>query len=147
MTFKGFAIIGVLLAVSFAVGRYTVPKSVTTEVKQTVVEKENKNINQKVDTTKTETDKPDGTKTIVTISHVNTTDKSTTKNAEKTDSKTVTVSQSNHLIIEGLVGLDVTNSTGLIYGAQISNNLIGPVRIGIFGFTDGKFGVSLGLQF
>ena len=47
------------------------------------------------------------------------------------------------ILIQGMAGI---GKSGVIYGAQVSRDLIGPVTIGVWGFSDLRFGLSLGLK-
>lgn len=131
------------MAAAFAIGRYTVPKSITTDTHTNIVEKIDTNV--KKDETITSTKKPDGTVTTVTVIHSDISSK--TKESIKEDTHTKIVANTGSLNIEALASLDITNPTHLVYGAHVSNSLIGPIRVGVFGFTDGKVGLSLGLSF
>ena len=140
-----------ILLATFAAGRLTAPEKIKTETKTVTVEVEKKvqDTNQKKNTKTTEIVNKDGSKVITTTTTVDTDTKVKTNIDQTTKSDTIKSEQksSSSLIIEGLVSTNINNSTGLTYGAGVSNNLIGPVRIGGFGFTDGKVGVSLGIQF
>lgn len=141
----------IILACTFVAGRYTAPEKVRVETKTVTVEVEKKvqDTNQKKNTKMTEIVNKDGSKVITTTTTVDTDTKTKTNIDQTTKSdtvKTVQISGSS-LIIEGLVGTNVTNPAGLVYGAEISNKLIGPIRVGIFGFTDSRVGGSIGFQF
>lgn len=141
----------ILLAGTFAFGRYSAPERVRIETKTVTVEVEKKtqNTDIKQNTKTTTVIKPDGTKIIdtTTISDTDTKTKTDIDQTTSTDTTKETDKSSSKLIIEGLASTTITNPSGITFGGHISNNLIGPVRIGVFGFTDGKVGISLGFQF
>lgn len=143
---------GILTALGYAFGHYSAPEKVRVETKTVTVEVEKKveNTDKKENIKTTEVVKPDGTKTTTTTIIADTKIKSQTDTDTNTkvDNKQTTQKSSSSLIVEGMVSANINNvSNNLVYGAHISNNLIGPVRTGLFGFTDGKVGVSLGIQF
>ena len=148
---------GVVL-VSVAVGRFTAPVKTKIEIKTVEVIKEvkveTKDTKKKDDKTytKTETIKPDGTKTsVTTIVDKDTTDTriDTKTNATTTvsqDSTKETTSRGGRLNLSLLGGMtSITNSTP-IWGAHVSKEVLGPMTLGIFGFTNGSGGVSIGIN-
>lgn len=152
MNTKIYFIMGVLAALGYAAGRWSAPEKVKIETKIVTVEVEKKteNTDKKENIKSVEVVKPDGTKTTTTEIIADTKTKSETniKETTKEDTKQTTQKSTSSLIVEGLVSGNINDlSSGLTYGGHISNNLIGPIRIGAFGFTNRNFGVSLGLQF
>lgn len=151
-------------AVGLATGRLTTPEKVRIETKtvtqtQTKDDKTtqvNTDKDQHVQVVKTETKKPDGTTVTVTRlvkdtdtrRNVNQEDKSdATTSQTVTQSKEVDASKSR-ITISTLVGLDVSNLTGgPVYGASATRPFLGPICLGVWGFTNKTAGVSLGLQF
>lgn len=148
-------VVGVF-ALGLAVGRYSLPAKVVTKevVKVEIKEVEKKVTNKHNDKTVVivETKKPDGT--VVTEKRI--VDKSTTDT--KTDTSTDTKSESNkettkeyaknQYSIRALVGKDFTNfSAPMVYGAAFDRKFFGPITVGVFGFTNGLGGVSVGLNF
>ena len=131
-----------LIIVSFATGRYTVP--VRVETKTITVEVEHKKEDTKVDKVTTIVVKPDGTKTTVI------TDKTETKTTDDTNSKTETSklvkNNSGNTNISVLAGLDALNPK-FVYGLSATRTIIGPVSIGVWGLNNLTFGASVGLQF
>lgn len=144
---KNYIIIAILMLSAFAVGRYITPKNTTDTTHAIETIKEQEDIHKNQDITKTETVTPDGKKVIVTRIQTITDTITKIKEVEKKDESKSTKQIGNILIVDLLSSLDTTKPFSLVYGAAVSNNLIGPVRIGAFGFTDGRVGVSLGLQF
>jgi hypothetical protein len=60
----------------------------------------------------------------------------------------VVESKKSTLNVYAMGGLDVTSpQNGFIVGAHVSKQLIGPVSIGLFGFTNKTAGVSIGMSF
>lgn len=145
MNLKTAAIVlGALCAVSFAVGRYTAPEKVKTEIK---IQKEV--ITQQVVHTVTKVvERPDGTKeTEVTQDS----DTNTHSDTVKDKLKEVIVSHDS-LNISILAGAQPHLFQGIsvgpiIYGASVTKTLWGPVTIGAWGLSDLSAGVSLGLNF
>lgn len=54
---------------------------------------------------------------------------------------------SSQIHIQALAGIDTTDNFTPVYGAAISKDLIGPVSVGVFGLTNGVYGVTLGVSF
>lgn len=145
-----------LLLGGFLVGRYTSPSSVTekthteTDTKQTQVDDKtiDKNVNK--DYKKTVVKNKDGSETITTevIDKSNTTitDNNSTTTSSNTISnteKTTTYSVNNYMLS---VAADV-NSGGITYGALVQKRLLGPIYLGVMGFTDKRVGLTLGVSF
>lgn len=140
----------VVILVSFATGRYTVPEKVKVETKVVEVEKKTDTLdkNQHKVTTVVIVKKPDGTvqteKTTTqdsnyTNKETNNVDlaKDTTKETDKDEAK---------VTVAALVGLNVFNGQ-IKYGAQVYKPVIGPIGIGVFGLSDGTAGCSVGISF
>lgn len=144
-----------LLATSFAVGRFTVPVRVKTEIKEVQVEKKvtDKDIkeNKRVETVKTEIVRPDGTKETTTKIIEDTKKNTDSKTTAQTDSSRSSTSETKKegagLSVAGLAGVNVLAPSGLIFGGHVQTSLLGPVTIGAFGLSNWTFGVSLGLRF
>lgn len=131
------------LLVSFAVGRYTanVTKTVSTDKQTTVTDDKNTET-----TTSTEIYKPDGTKTITTVTIDNS---DTTENHTDQEKTTQTVAkasaQYNLSILGGIYAQSTINP--LVYGASINKEILGPVTGGAWILSNGTFGVSVGVNF
>lgn len=151
-----YVTVGVLILTSFALGRYTSKSVTTTQVtqKQTVdtkVNQDSKVDDHKTVVTDTKTIKPDGTKidqvTTVTdnkVSNTITDSKTDSVTDTKTDSKTTTGGSSGGgLIISGAIGLDLRNNGNQVYGLEISNTLVGPIRLGIMGLGNASTAIGL----
>lgn len=125
----------------FAIGRFSSPTKIKTEIKTVEVEKIVTVVEHKTITIR---EKPDGTKETVIVSDTNTDSKSNSKGTDTT--KEVTGSK-DKLTISGLIGMNYTAIGAPIYGLSVSKNLLGPIRVGLFGMTDKVAGISLGLDF
>lgn len=141
----------IVVLTSFAFGRYSTPVIVKTE--RVEVEKKTEtstdDLNRHKETTTKEVVKPDGSKETTTTTTEDTSrrkDKKDTEDTQKSD-KTETVKSKDVVTLSALAMVSVTNPTGIDYGLHVSKPMIGPIVVGIFGFTDGRVGVSLGLQF
>lgn len=151
----------VVVAVVFAAGRYSAPEKIKIETKIVEVEKKVEDTDQKKikDTHKKTTTivvkKADGTETTTSV----TTDDSVVKDDKTTKitddiSKTSDIvkeesKSTSHLNLALLGGTNVLNpsSSGIIYGASASRNLVGPITVGLWGLNSGIGGMSIGLEF
>lgn len=141
MNTRTIVIISILaLAGSFALGRYLSPEKTKTVTSTVEVEKI---VVQTVHSVTKIIERPDGTKETVIVANTKTDSK--TNEESQTDSKEVTKSK-DKLIISVLAGMQLPLNGQLIYGAEISKNLLGPLRMGLFAMTDRKVGISLGLE-
>ncbi len=128
-----------LLAITFALGRYSnnKPDIKTSEVAIVAKDKE---INKHVETVTTK----DAAGNVKIVTTVDTIARSTEK--DKTISKTEEKSNVNTLNISGLAGYDF-HQNKVIYGGSVTKQLIGPITIGAFGLSNCTFGLSIGLEF
>lgn len=154
-------IIVIVGATGVAVGRYTVPVKIKTEIKTVEVIKtvtvQDTSADKKVhkETTTTTTTKPDGSKesktTVVEDSDFkkDTTIVKNEDDAKFSDSKTEITKTGSRLNISALAGAPVSlhGLGNFTYGLHISRDLIGPVSVGLFGMSDGVAGISIGLTF
>lgn len=141
MTTRNIIIISVLaLATSFAIGRYLTPERVKTEIKTVTVEKVVVEVKRVVTTVK---EKPDGTKETVIVEDSKT---NTNENSQTVDSKHEETKSKNKLIVAAMAGMNIPVDGQLIYGLEVSKNLLGPIRMGIFGMTNKTAGITLGLE-
>lgn len=142
----------IAIVAAFAFGRFSAPEKIKIETK--IVEVERKTSESETDrhkeSTTTEVTRPDGTKEKTTTTTEDTNRKSastddTNKNTEIT--KEVTKSGSP-VTIQALAAVNVTSLAAPIdYGMSISRPLLGPITVGIFGFSSGKVGFGIGLTF
>lgn len=140
-----YKIIAILIAlvVSFFVGKYNGVKSVSIDTKkQEIKAEESKKIDKHVKTVITEKKNKDGSVEKVTVIDNNTNVES------KVDSvkKEITVSkQDNKVKILGFTGYDF-NDKAITYGVGVTTQLIGPFDIGVFGFNNKTFGLTIGME-
>ena len=130
----------IALITSFAIGRFMAPERVKTVIHTVEVEKIVVQIKHEVQTI---TVKPDGTSTTTTVTDTNT-NSHTDSNIADT-SREVPVNK-NIVSISALIGTKVFPFSDRVYGASISKNIVGPIRLGVFGLSDKTFGMSLGLD-
>lgn len=147
LTRNQYIILAVLLVTSFAFGRYATPEKVKVETKTVTVEVEKKVEVAHVITKIVEVKKPDGTSTTETTTVTDTNTNTSSTNNTNIDSIKETIKSSSVLNISGLASIDALNPTSITYGVSINKQLIGPITFGLFGFTDKKVGVSIGLNF
>lgn len=128
--------------------------TITSEIKTTDNKVDNKNTD-KQDHKKViivEKKNPDGTTTKTTTitddSDTKTTDKITdNKTSDSTSTKVVEYSKPS-LFVAAMAGPNLKDlSGGLTYGASVDKRFLGPIFVGGYGFTNGQFGVRLGLEF
>jgi hypothetical protein len=118
----------------YAFGRWGHPVKVT-ETKVVEVERQDKS---KI--TQVETVKPDGTRVIRTRTQRDV-DTSRKTKAEKT------ADYGGRVGIAFLSGVHVHSPAQLLYGGHITAPVLGPIRAGAWGLSNGTLGVSLGLDF
>lgn len=150
METKTKVIIGAIaLAVTFALGRYTVPIKTVTEIKYVEVDKkvDQTDSSKKTHTTTTIVQAPDGSKTTTIVQDTGSTTKSTETEQKSDSSDTIkTVSRASNITISGLGGVDFTRGVPM-YGLSVSRPILGPITAGAWLLTPGVVGVSLGLSF
>lgn len=145
MDLKNKIFIGIgYTALIFAIGRYTVQKP-TTDILETqqVQQTEDKHINTKK--TVTETKKPDGTDTIVTVINQTVEDEKKDKIDTTVQIKEKPVNKPLSLAI--LAGADYGQPLKPVYGLSVSKEILGPITIGVFGLQNKTIGISIGLNF
>lgn len=155
-------IIVVACLVSFAVGRYTVPISVKEESKEVDInkqvekKKEERDVHEHRDVITKKVTRPDGTIEIEKriVEDKNTTDKKSSSDTSLVESD----KESKKEVIRGGSKTNISvlfrsrdnvfkNHTFDVYGASINRELLGPITIGVFGFSTGSGGLSLGVNF
>lgn len=135
----------VALAVSFAVGRYTVPEKVKIETKVVQVEKQDTDKDTHKKTIVTVVQKPNGEKDSTTTTTVDVVSKTDSIISDKSDTtKQITKGSSTTLSLLG--GYNLNNNTPT-YGLSVTKPVLGPVTIGAFGLNNGTVGASVGLTF
>lgn len=161
-------IIAVLVALvtAFAFGRFTAPESVKRESETHTVENTDKNKDEKTNVEKDkhvekvviEVVRPDGTKETTTrivedTKLVKEKDKTTTETNRKTTNEKTTeeiVYGRNRLIVTALVAVKPNffgGDGGVVYGAQVQKQFLGPIYVGLWGLLPNTVGASLGLSF
>ena len=142
----------ILVSAAFVVGRYTAtPESVhkisETEASNVAKLDEEKAIEH--EKTITETFGCDG-RPVQKVTEIRTKKKSAATSVvlNKVQSKDETkIENRSGVSVSILAGVPLTDfAKGLVYGASVSRKLFGPITVGLWGFTDLKFGVSVGLQ-
>lgn len=159
MTAKQKIILGAsALAVSFAAGRWATPVKVRVETKTVEVErkttdtKSDLDLNKHKETVTTTSKRPDGTVETTTKTtedtHANrSSDQQTTDQTRKTASVTKeTTYSTSKVTISALGGISVHDMATPIYGASVTKPVMGPITLGAFGFTNGTFGLSVGIS-
>lgn len=145
----------VTLLVGAAIGRYSLPAKVEVRTEVKTVEKIVKDTEKQKDTDKVitivETKLPDGTVTkkteIVDKSKTETTTKTTTDKDTDSMSESVTTYATKDWFVRGMAGFKLDGAAPTQYGIGIDRRILGPIHVGGYGFTDGKFGVEVGLSF
>lgn len=145
---------------AFAFGRFSAPEKIKIQTKIAETEK-------KVDTVKTDTDrdkhketvtvvvaKPDGTTTTTTTAVED--DKTTRKTDSKdTDQTALTETQTKEITkggspttIAAVIAIPLSlNASTPAYGLSVYKGVLGPIGIGVGGFTNGTVNASVGLTF
>ena len=145
---KGILVASGLL-VSFALGRYSVSKPDTKETKN-VEETFQKQVDEQAHTqtvivySKDSKGQPIETETI--------TNDTTTKikDVDKTDTQetvTVTPPKNNLWTVSGMAGVSPLTNFVPVYGVHVTKEVLGPISVGAFGFTNGLVGISVGVTF
>jgi hypothetical protein len=163
-------IVGALVA-AFLAGRYSAPERVTedkensslaienTRLKKLLEENTEKltELERSKDTLKIE--RPDGT--TITRTHSGTKKRSNEhvskiENLNQVSSSESSISSRDKKVIENRRGVNVSVlagapltdfSYGLVYGASVSKQFLGPFSLGAWAFTDLRLGLSLGMEF
>lgn len=163
-------LVALVLAATFAGGRFSAPTKVRVETKtvevktaiteQTATASQAREDDEDHETDVTETVKPDGTRVVETrmIAKTRTREEAQESHEsvridqvarEQDKVKEVTRSRAA-LQVDLLAGAQVSLSSGLgpmVYGVHVSRELFGPVTVGLFGMSNGTAGVSVGLRF
>jgi hypothetical protein len=150
MTTK-ISIVGALV-LGLVLGRYTLPAKVVTKTEtiEKLVTQTNTNTEDHSKTTVTQTKKPDGTVVTTTTTSNDIDTKTTQKSKDDKDTETQkTVSYDTSRIGLNALGLTkpFSSTPTMVYGGQIEYRLIGPIKTGIIGLSDGTVGISIGVQF
>lgn len=147
----------IALLVAFASGRYLTPKRIEIQTKTVTIEtKQDTKVtdDQKhIKTKKTETTKPDGTKTVVTVVTNDSDTKSTNRSVDNTksdsESSKVTINYSSRLTLSAMAGIPLSPSaTGTpVFGGQLYKEVLGPIGIGAWYLSNNTTGMIVGVSF
>ena len=143
-------------ALGVAIGRFAGPQKV--EEHKTSTTQINKEVKTQIDRDKRVEKqikvlvRPDGTREEITsIVETSTTQKKQESETEgkKTESQSKLIEYAKQKTsIAVLAGPNIGDlSGGMFYGVHGSYQLLGPISVGVFGFTDGRTGISAGLSF
>ena len=135
-----YLVVLVIIAVSYAVGRYTTPEKVITEIKTIEVEKIVTKVERKKIYIK---DKPDGSRDTVIVVDTNTDE---TVRSDETSRVKEVIKKSNTLNVSALAGMDITSGAPA-FGLSAQKNVLGPITLGAWGLNNGNVGVSVGVSF
>lgn len=144
------------LALGLAIGRFSLPAKLVTKVQTVEVEKQQIVAMQKQQDNSvvvvTETKKKDGSDVIVTTTQKNVVTVAKTDTKEQDSKQSVSTKEvmynTQKLGINVLAGpQSFSNLTTIVYGGQLTYGILGPIDVGVYGFTDGRMGVSFGLRF
>lgn len=145
----------IALAASFLAGKYTTPAKVVTEIKTVEVEKkvEQKDVEKEKHKKTVIVKNKDGSSTTTITDDSASTDRSKTTDdvAKRTDEKKEVTRDGALTSISILAGLQVpfdpsTTLSQIKYGIHVHKEILGPITVGAFGFTDRTFGLSMGLN-
>lgn len=151
MNKEAIFIIAALIILSFSFGRYSAPEKIKIETKTVTVEVEKVKTNENTDNSKTVTEiiRPDHT-IIKRTRYDKKTDKitQTITESRKEVQESKEITKGSKVTIAALGSLNLTHLTsGITYGLSASKPFLGPITMGIFGFTDSSFGLSMGVEF
>ena len=141
---------GVLMAIAYLCGRYSSPEKVTVDkTKDLMISELQRQIafksSDKIQSTTT-VKKPDGTyitRTKIEYRNVSVTAHDESKQSHDIETSHTVTENRRGVVVQGLIGFDGKP----IYGAAFNKQVLGPINIGAFMFTDLRVGVSLGLEF
>ena len=158
---KGLLVLGIFL-IGTAVGRFSLPAKIVEKEKivfqDKIIEKkvEVKDIQKKNNKIyiKIEKTSPDGTKTVETriidkdetSSNTNTSDDKSQDTTQISDASKETIYATKDWLLSAAVNYSTSSST-MNYGVIAQRRILGPVYVGVYGFSDGTFGGSCGLSF
>lgn len=129
----------------FALGRFSANSPPNTKVAENTKIDDQINKDTHKTTVTVTKQEPSGEKITTTTTNVDT----VVAENKKTDSITtteVTQNKQPSINLSALVGVDIKDFTP-VYGASAQKRFLGPITLGLFGLTNGNFGVSVGLEF
>ncbi len=132
----------IALATVFAIGRFTSPEKIKTEIKTVEVEKF---VTKVVHEVVTVIEHPDGTKETKTVKDTNSSSQSNSTTVVKKDEKTLSKDRINISVLAG--GQLPLNSNSMLLGASAQKNVLGPITAGVWVLNNASGGLSIGLNF
>lgn len=170
MTFdrKLIGAVALLVLVAFGFGRWSAPEKIKIEKETSSVAAESSETktDSRTDTDRdrhreivvTERVNPDGSKEKTSRTVEDTATRRTSDvDAVRSDSATRSDSSRESKVVESgrskvtlgvLAGVRVTDvAAGFKYGAHVQKAFLGPITLGVWGFTSGEAGLSLGITF
>lgn len=150
--------IAIIIAVSYAFGRYTAPEKIkiVTKISDTVQQStdKDKDLDTHKETKTTEVKHPDGTTETTTDvtedTHVNTDNKTASSDTKVSETDKEVTKSTSHLTLSALAGVQltgVTTASPVVYGAHVTKDILGPINIGVWGLDNRTMGASIGLTF
>lgn len=139
-------IISITMLLGFSIGRYSAPTKIETKTVTIEVEKKVEDTDKKEHTRTVEVIKPNGTRTTTIEQIIEESSKTIIDKTNLNENTKLVESKNNTTNISLLAGVDIYNPK-LVYGLAMSKGILGPVTIGIFGFTNKLIGASIGLNF
>lgn len=133
----------IMLGAAFGAGWYLTPAKVETHT--VTIEVEHKDEDTKTNTVIVEKIDPNGTINRTTTTN-NETKTTTDRENSITHDKIVTTNKSDR-IISLLSGVDLDDGNTLIFGAAVTQRVIGPFSIGLWGLSNKTIGASVGFEF
>lgn len=130
------SVLAVICVLSFIAGVTTSRKLQSTSAVETIQQQEQEKSHTV--TTRVITHTASGDKTVETTDTVSTDSKT------QTATKTAPVKKTN---VSALASVDTARAFVPVYGVSITRELVGPITIGAFGFTNGVVGLSVGINF
>jgi len=141
---KGFLVVGVIIGCAYLLGRHHAPDRVVTEVKTVYVDRivESEQENKTETVTEKIKELPSGEK--LTVRKIKT---QSQKESKKDTSSKITQELNKIEVSQDYTSLKVLVDIDRNFGLSVSRKVLGPLEIGLFGFTDGRIGASVGIQF
>lgn len=138
----------VVFVLGCAIGRFSLPAKVVTKTVTVEAKTKDTDTTNHDKITVTETTRTDGSVTKVTQIQKNTTqDTKLTDNKSSDTTKTVEYNTARWSVMAVATSHPLKGMFTPTYGGEIEYRLIGPIKIGALGLSDGTMGLSLGLQF
>lgn len=135
---RNYLLVGVIAGIAYFAGQHFAQPKIEIQYQDRVVyqQAEQKREVKNVKTIK----KPDGTLEVLDTSTLDSFIQSQTEKETKAEK---TESPAGSVLVQGLAAYQDAH---FIYGAAASKRILGPVTVGLFGFTDMRIGVSVGFE-